>query len=86
MRHSIAEQAVTLWFEGGCPERLVWAGERWRVIDRPTPLSIPRPTLVRSGAADVGWRLTAKCESTKESRVFDLVYDGSEWHIARSYD
>lgn len=83
----------------GRPVRLIWAGRRWRVTDRPTVITAPSAwwwrcdplgrALYAAPRECVGWRFQATAEGG-ESRVFDLCeVHGAEgapaWRVVKTY-
>jgi hypothetical protein len=84
----IVDTAVTVWWTGGTPVRLVWLGRRWRVTDVPTRLTTT-PTDLPSAITHppertAGWRFQATAEDG-ETLVVDIVPDGSGWTVARTW-
>jgi hypothetical protein len=68
----------------GAPERLVWAGHRYRVTDTPTPLEdmlldITHPPQVR------GWRFQGTDENGY-ARVFDVRSVERGWELVGIYE
>lgn len=83
MTTSIADPA-TVWEQNGAPVRLVFRGERWRVVDIPTPLT-REPDVIPDGLTHpptrhIGWRLRARSESGTAITV-DLVRSGDGWTV-----
>ncbi|MBL5975388.1 MAG: hypothetical protein D3X82_16970 [Candidatus Leucobacter sulfamidivorax] len=84
-------ERVEVWLgEQGRPARLVHGGARWRVIDRPTPLTeepdwIP-PEITHPPAQLVGWRCTVRREIDREVIVVDLRTGDDGWVVARTYE
>ncbi|WP_243063168.1 hypothetical protein [Humibacter sp. RRB41] len=75
---------VTLWPDTGAPERLVWAGRRYRVTDTPTRLEdmlldITHPPQVN------GWRFQGTDEHG-DSSVFDVRTVDGGWELIGIYD
>lgn len=67
------------------PARMVYAGRRWRVTDRPTRLreSIwSAPLEAHSGL--YGWRFQAT-DRSGASFVFDVFRSEDDWHVHRMY-
>ncbi len=83
--------------EQGRPLRLVWAGTRWRVTDRPTVITEPvswwRRLDVDARAIEyaprscTGWRFQATADDGR-SCVFDVRDDGdpARWFVVKVYD
>lgn len=71
-------QDVQVWCEDDVPARMVWAGERYRVIDQPT----------RDDGAllfDV-WRFTARSDGDHRTVVVDVEQAGGQWSLVAAYD
>ena len=76
--------AITLWLADGRPVRLVHAGTRYRVTDRPTRLEDEDPDLAyRLGLS--GWRFQGT-DDAGLSHMFDVRRNGDEWMLVRVYD
>ncbi len=83
--------------EQGRPLRLVWAGTRWRVSDRPTVITEPVSWWRRidedARALDLaprtctGWRFQATADDGR-SCVFDVRDDGdpARWFVVKVYE
>ena len=82
--------------DAGRPLRLIWAGRRWRVTDRPTVITAPvswwwrvdpdGTDLDLAPAECVGWRFQATGEHG-ETRVFDIrdTGDPRRWRVVKTY-
>ena len=83
----IIEQVATVWMADEMPSRMVYAGQRWRVTDRPTRLreSIWEAAQHAPRGGLYGWRFQAE-NSAGESYVFDVFRQADGWHVHRSYD
>ena len=79
---------VALWFVDNIPARMVWQGQRWRIIDTPTPIiGEPRwlpPTVTHPSERLAGWRFVAKADGP--SRVFDVYGSESGWRVGDVWD
>jgi hypothetical protein len=84
MRIAAETEPVTVWANGGVPSRLVWASERWRVIDRPTALS-GVPQIDERAPRGNGWRVTMRRASDEVTAVADLVERSGEWTIVHAW-
>lgn len=90
----LVQTSTTLWLDGSrTPVRMVTGGERWRVIDTPTPLgngdflgSDWVYLLTHPPRWWEGWRFTARSESG-ETLVFDVGRgeDEREWRVLRRF-
>ncbi|MDO9590243.1 MAG: hypothetical protein Q7J04_03780 [Microcella sp.] len=94
----VPDPLAILWTdERGLPLRLVWAGTRWRVTDRPTVITEPvswwRRLDVDARALDhaprtcTGWRFQATADDGR-SCVFDVRDEGdpARWFVVKVYD
>lgn len=82
--------------DAGRPLRLIWAGRRWRVTDRPTVITAPASWWWRvdpdgtdldlAPAECAGWRFQATGEHG-ETRVFDIrdTGDPRRWRVVKTY-
>ncbi|WP_336624973.1 MULTISPECIES: hypothetical protein [unclassified Microbacterium] len=77
------DQPATIWFVDDHPTRMLYAGRRWRVSDRPTRLRASVWEVAHGGHMS-GWRFQATDE-VGESYVFDVFADPDGWHVHRSY-
>ena len=80
------EHAPTLWLVNDIPERMVYAGRRWRVTDTPTRLRHSvwnAPLEPHTGL--YGWRFQGTNEDGL-SLVFDVYKGEDDWQVHRSYD
>lgn len=84
------DRVAVVWMSNGIPVRLFWSGERYRVIDTPTPLSAEdliastwHPTHLPDWH---GWRLTGRSEAGAV-HTFDLRQwaDDERWHVVGVY-
>ncbi|QDZ16104.1 hypothetical protein [Humibacter ginsenosidimutans] len=84
---------VTVWLgSNGAPQRMFWAGHRYRVTDTPTRLG-PEPDLLLSPAIthpprpSTGWRFQGTSDDG-DSRVFDVRRRdaGDGWELLRVID
>lgn len=83
--------------EQGRPLRLVWAGTRWRVTDRPTVITEPvswwrrldvdARALELAPRACTGWRFQATADDGR-SCVFDVRDEGdpARWFVVKVYE
>jgi hypothetical protein len=84
---SAVTASATVWTNpSGIPERLVWAGRRYRVSDRPTALESDLDAVTHPLAVPVGWRFQGT-DDEGVATVFDVLSfdDGHEWHVVRTY-
>jgi len=87
---STMHEPVALWFDGEVPVRLVHAGRRWRVTDRPTRLwgepTYSHELLTHPPRGVVGWRFQAT-STDRTTHMFEVVRDDDEhWRLTRVYD
>tara|TARA_R100000365_G_scaffold3528_1_gene11908 strand:- start:15126 stop:15398 length:273 start_codon:yes stop_codon:yes gene_type:complete len=87
---AVLRDEVVVWLVDDVPVRMVWAGRRWRVIDRPTRLAeepefLP-PMVTHPPRWPRGWRFTARCATDRQVLVFDVraVRDG--WVIENVWE
>ena len=85
-----AREKIALWENDGVPTRLVWAGQRYRINDRPTQLGGPSELIwhpTHLPPTWIGWRFQAVGDDGK-SLVFDVQLDetAGEWELLRVYD
>ena len=81
---------IALWENDGVPTRLVWAGQRYRINDRPTQLGGPSELIwypTHLPPTWIGWRFQAVGDDGK-SLVFDEQLDetAGEWELLWVYD
>ena len=74
---------VTVWCEGGVPYGIVWNGRHYRVTDTPTRLEDAMGMLTHPLNL-MGWRFQVT-DDDEVSRMFDIVRDGTEWHVIRTF-
>lgn len=86
MRAAPTHPPATIWMVADIPWRMVFAGRRWTVTDRPTRLrhSIWSATTL-SHAGLYGWRFQGTDEGGV-TLVFDVFKAQDGWHVHRSYD
>ncbi|WP_349898126.1 hypothetical protein [Parafrigoribacterium soli] len=79
--------AVSVWWQNGVPERLVWQGRRYRVSDTPTVLGEDffGLTHLPSRASSSGWRLQGTTDDGV-THMFELRFEDRHWRVARAYD
>ena len=77
----VNDSLTTVWFEGGVPYGLIWEGRHYRVTDTPTHLDEPP---LREDDHSQGWRFQGT-DDDELSRMFDVVRDGTDWHVVRVY-
>ncbi|WP_262003584.1 hypothetical protein [Microbacterium sp. Mcb102] len=71
---------IQLWTdETGTPARLVWRGERWRVIDRPTENET-------NGALWATWRFTMRSDVDHRTVVGDVERTAHQWAFIAAYE
>lgn len=77
-------EAATVWLEQGVPARLVFRGQRYRILDTPTRLEVDGWVTHLPPVSD-GWRLTA--DDGSGSVVLDLRYDPTActWLVTAVY-
>ncbi len=78
MRTSLRED-IQIWCESSVPVRLVWRGERWRVIDRPT-MQESSPLLWDA------WRFTMRSDRDHRTMVADVERVGERWSMVAAYE
>jgi len=79
-------ESVAVWFGADAkPQRLVWAGRRYRVTDMPTPLEFDL-SLITHPPVVPGWRFQGTTEDG-DTRVFDVQGDssGQHWRLINVY-
>ena len=74
---------VTVWCEGGVPYGIVWNGRHYRVTDTPTRLEDEMGVLTHPLNL-TGWRFQGT-DDDEVLRMFDIVRDGTEWHVIRTF-
>jgi len=78
---------VAVWVDGaGVPERVVWAGVRFRVTDTPTPLDLDLSFATHLPFLPTAWRFQGTNDQG-ESLVFDVVSvaGGQAWRVLHTY-
>jgi len=85
MKTSSIEREAILWMTDDMPVRMIYAGRRWRVTDRPTRLreSIWAAPL-EEHVGLYGWRFQAT-DGEGEALVFDVYRAEDGWHVHRTY-
>lgn len=87
---TVVDTEVTLWLVDNVPVRMAWRGQRWRVIDTPTPILSEPPWLPPMVSHDPerlpGWRFVAKTEGSEPSRVFDVYASESGWRVRHVWE
>ena len=84
-------EPVTVWLEQERPARVVWRGTRYRVTDRPTPItdSVPADYLTHPASRLAGWRFQGTSESggrDVDVRMFDVIRQAAgRWVLAATY-
>ncbi|WP_127817834.1 hypothetical protein [Microbacterium sp. CPCC 204701] len=85
MTDAAVEHELTLWMTDDIPDRMFFAGRRWRVTDIPTRL---RGSIwerePRAAVGMYGWRFQAT-DDDGTSVVFDVFKAETEWHVHRTY-
>lgn len=82
----LLHEQVALWLVDGRPDRMVWRGERWRVLGQPIRLTEapewehPAITHLPSRVLS-GWRFRARSESTGALREFEARTEGELWFV-----
>ena len=97
-RSDVSESVAIVWADtDGVPMRLVWAGTRWRVTDRPTVITEPVSWWHRvdpdARALDLaprdctGWRFQVTADDGR-CCVVDVRDDGdpARWFVVKVYD
>lgn len=83
----VMSESVAVWFgDDARPQRLVWAGRRYRVTDMPTPLDFEVPIITHPPLIP-GWRFQGTTDDG-ESHVFDVLGDtsGQRWRLINVWD
>lgn len=79
------EHEITLWMQEDIPNRMLYAGRRWRITDMPTRI---RDSVwsVSQGAnrGFYGWRFQAT-DAAEETYVFDVYPAEDGWHVHHAY-
>lgn len=85
MSEVAVEHEVTLWMADDVPERMFYAGRRWRVTDTPTRLreSIWSAPPSHGHGLD-GWRFQAT-DIAGAVLVFDVFKAETGWHVHHAY-
>ncbi|MFB8385578.1 hypothetical protein ACFC3F_00380 [Microbacterium sp. NPDC055910] len=78
------EHDLTLWMANDIPERMFYAGRRWRVTDVPTRLRKSVWTMDVPTHGLYGWRFQATAENG-DTFVFDVFRTEHDWHVHRQY-
>ncbi|GAA1996348.1 hypothetical protein [Microbacterium pumilum] len=79
------EQDLTIWMVDDIPQRMLYAGRRWRVTDIPTRLRESTWSAASAGATGLrGWRFQATDEAG-ESYVFDVFRAELGWHVHHTW-
>jgi hypothetical protein len=84
---ALMEGAVAIWTgDDGIPERIIWAGVRYRITDTPTPLEADYAAITHPVTEPIGWRFQGTTESGK-SRMFDVLFSeaSKEWLLLHTY-
>jgi hypothetical protein len=80
---------VTIWPTTGTPQRLTWAGVRYRVTDSPTPLTeeVYSDALTHPFEKIIGWRFQGT-DGHGVAHVFDVhrIPGRQEWELVTVYD
>ena len=86
MRSAATPLPATIWMVEDIPERMMFAGRRWRVTDTPTRLRHSIwSTTSEQHAGLYGWRLQGT-DDNGVSMVFDVFKGEDGWHVHRSYE
>lgn len=84
MSATIIEHHATLWMRDDVPERMVYAGHRWRVTDVPTRLRWPVWSVAPGDHGLYGWRFQAADEDGRVI-VFDIYRGEDAWHVHHTW-
>ncbi|WP_448256101.1 hypothetical protein [Microbacterium aurum] len=85
MRDLRVERNVTLWMVDDLPDRIVYAGRRWRVTDMPTRIRDSVWSIDASARRGFyGWRFQAT-DDAGESLIFDVYPAEDGWHVHHTY-
>lgn len=81
------DRTATIWMSNDIPERMVYAGRRWRITDMPTRLRHSNWSVVPGEAHSglYGWRFQGT-DDDGLSLVFDVYRGADGWHVHRTYD
>ncbi|MFP3467596.1 hypothetical protein [Leifsonia sp. SIMBA_070] len=76
-----AADIIHVWTEHGTPIRLVWAGNRYRVVGaEPIRITAVHDVLTRPAEQLVGWSVIARAERNRtDLRIFRLQRHGAGW-------
>lgn len=91
MSVQISESRASLEFEAGLPIAVRWRGERWRVLDRPTP-SLARtdrdvhPLITHPPERIVGWTCIARGERSGDTYTLELRAQNRAWRLVHAWD
>jgi len=82
----VMSESVAVWFGADArPQRIVWAGTRYRVTDTPTQLDFDLSFITHPPVLP-GWRFQGTSEAG-DTRVFDVQGDqsGQRWRLINVY-
>jgi hypothetical protein len=85
MTIAYSQDSASIWMVDDVPDRMVFAGRRWRVTDMPTRLreSVWGARLDQPQSL-YGWRFQATSEAG-DVVMFDVFRTETEWHVHRTY-
>ncbi len=69
---------VQVWSAAGVPVRLVWRGERFRVVDEPTRHD--------GGLLFDAWRFVARSDIDHRTVVMDVEQVDGQWSLVATYE
>ncbi|GAA1979204.1 hypothetical protein [Microbacterium pumilum] len=79
------ERDLTIWMVDDIPQRMFYAGRRWRITDIPTRLRDSIWSAAPGRAVGLyGWRFQATDEGG-ESYVFDVFKAETGWHVHHAW-
>lgn len=87
----VDEPVVVMMSASGCPERIIWRSQRFRVTDEPTQLgAIPDfvlDFLTHPPRPLAGWRFQGTADDGN-THMFDITLDAgaAQWRLLRTYD
>lgn len=87
MRVLARTDSAALQMMEGRPAHVWWCGERWDVIDEPTPTygSLEHPMIMHPPTIVTAWRFTAR-NPQDDAYTFDFARHGMNWELTNVWD